>query len=156
VGKKELIWMAKLLNDSVAGQVKSMFDDQLKEPVEVAFFGSKLDCDYCDDTQQLLDEVTAVSAKLSLKIYDLEQDQALARQYRIDKAPGFTVLGRDGDLLVDYGIRFFGITSGHEFSTLIHTLILVSGRDSGLDDGTRQALKELKEPVHLQVFVTPT
>ena len=147
--------MAKLLNESVTGQVKKMFDDGLKQPVEVLYWGSE-DCEYCEDTQQLLDEVTAISEKLSLNVYDLTQDQALAKQYRIDKAPGFTVLGRDGDQLTDYGVRFFGITSGHEFSTLIHTLIMVSGRDSGLDADTRQALKELKQPVHLQVFVTPT
>ena len=147
--------MAKLLNESVTGQVKKMFDDGLQQPVEVLYWGSE-DCEYCEDTQQLLDEVTAISEKLHLNVYDLTQDQALAKQYRIDKAPGFTVLGRDGDQLTDYGVRFFGITSGHEFSTLIHTLILVSGRDSGLDADTREALKELKQPVHLQVFVTPT
>jgi alkyl hydroperoxide reductase subunit AhpF len=147
--------MAKLLNDSVTGQVKKMFDEGLKQPVEVLFWGSP-DSEYGEDTQQLLEEVTATSDKLSLKVYDLLEDLELAKQYRIDKAPGFTVLGRDDDRLTDYGVRFFGITSGHEFSTLIHTLILVSGRDSGLDEDTRAALKELKEPVHLQVFVTPT
>ena len=147
--------MAKLLNDSVTGQVKKMFEEGLQQPVEVLFWGSP-DSEYGEDTQQLLEEVTSISDKLGLKVYDLMQDLDLAKQYRIDKAPGFTVLGRDGNRLTDYGVRFFGITSGHEFSTLIHTLMLVSGRDSGLDEATRAALKELKEPVHLQVFVTPT
>lgn len=148
--------MAKLLNDSVTTQVKKMLDDGLQHPVEVLYWGGDDSCEYCADTQQLLEEVTAISPKLSLKVHDLLQDHELAQQYRIDKAPGFTVLGKDGDRLTDFGVRFFGITSGHEFGTLIHTLVLVSGRDSGLDPQTRQALKELKEPVHLQVFVTPT
>lgn len=148
--------MAKLLNDSVTSQVKKMFDEGLNQPVEVLYWGGDDSCEYCGDMQQLLEEVTAISDRLTLKIYDLQQDKALAQQYRIDKAPGFTVLGKDGDRLTDFGVRFFGITSGHEFGTLIHTLIMVSARDSGLDDKTRQALKELKQPVHLQVFVTPT
>jgi alkyl hydroperoxide reductase subunit AhpF len=53
-------------------------------------------------------------------------------------------------------VRYAGIPSGHEFSSLIQDLILVSGRDSGLSEQTREYLAGLKEPVHLQVFVTPT
>ena len=33
--------MPKLLTDSVLQQVKEVFDAQLKQPVEVLFFGSK-------------------------------------------------------------------------------------------------------------------
>jgi len=39
---------------------------------------------------------------------------------------------------------------------LIQDLILVSGRDSGLSPKTRSFLAGLKQPVTLQVFVTPT
>ncbi len=74
----------------------------------------------------------------------------------MDKSPSLVLAARDGDQLTDYGVRFAGIPSGHEFSSLIQSLILVSGRDSALDEKTRQALKALKEPVTLQVYVTPT
>jgi glutaredoxin-like protein len=147
--------MAKLLNDSVSSQVKGMFDDQLKQPVSVLFFNGDESCEYCDDTRQLLEEVTGLSEKLDLQVFEMS-DQAAAQQYHIDKTPGFVLVGKDGDQVRDYGIRFYGIPSGHEFSTLIHDLILVSGRDSGLSPETRQALKTLDKPVHLQVFVTPT
>ena len=33
---------------------------------------------------------------------------------------------------------------------------MVSRRDSGLDPKTREYLKNLQQPLHLQVFVTPT
>jgi len=64
--------------------------------------------------------------------------------------------GRDGDQILDFGVRYAGIPSGHEFSSLIHDLVLVSGRDSGLSEETRQFLSSLDQPVLLQVFVTPT
>ncbi len=147
--------MARLLDEAVTAQVSQIFEKQLTQPVEVAYFSAEA-CEYCEETRQLLEEVTSISDKLSLKVYDIKQDQALADQYGVDKTPGFVLLGRDDDRVVDYGVRFYGIPSGHEFGTLIHTLTLVSGRDSGLDPKTRQALKELKDPVHLQVFVTPT
>lgn len=145
----------KLLNESVAGQVRQAFA-QLQNPVQVLYFGAKVGCDYCDDTRQLLEEVTELSDQLSLSVHDLDDDAALAAQYKIDKAPGIVLAARDGDQVVDYGVHYAGIPAGHEFASLIQDLILVSGRDSGLNPKTRSFLKQLKQPVHLQVFVTPT
>jgi len=145
----------KLLNETIAEQVREVFT-QLIEPVEVLFFGQEAGCEYCEDTLQLVQEIVALSDKLSVEIYDIDKDASLARQYKVDKAPGIVIAGRDGDQVLDYGIRYAGIPAGHEFSSLVHDLILVSGRDSGLDDSTRQFLAGLKEPVLLQVFVTPT
>jgi glutaredoxin-like protein len=147
--------MPKLLNDDITRQVQELFE-QLKEPVEVLFFGQKEDCLYCADTLQLVREVTELSEKLSLSSYDLVEQAELARQYGVDKAPTLVFAAKDGEKLRDYGMRFTGIPSGSEFSTLIHDLMLVSGRDSGLKQNTRQALQGLKEQILLQVFVTPT
>lgn len=145
----------KLLNDEVAGQVREVFQN-LKEPVEVFFFGAKENCAYCEDTRQLVEEIVELSDLLGMQIYDLEDDAEIAGQYNVDKAPGLVLLGRDGEQLLDYGIRYAGIPSGHEFSSLINDLVLVSGRESGLDQETRQFLAGLNEPVLLQVYVTPT
>ena len=145
----------KLLNDEVIEQVEEIFAG-LQEPVQVLFFGSQQDCDYCEDTLQLVQEVVDISEKLELSIYDIEEHAALAGQYNVDKAPALVLAGRDGDQILDYGVRYAGIPSGHEFSSLIHTLLLVSGRDSDLSQDTRQKLQELDTPVHLMVFVTPT
>ena len=145
----------KLLNEEVASQVREVFN-QLQEPVEVLFFGAKEGCEYCDDTQQLVKEIVDLSDELGMEAYDLDEDAEIARQYNVDKAPGLAILGRDGEQLLDYGIRYAGIPSGHEFSSLINDLVLVSGRDSGLEQSTRDFLAGLTEPVVLQVYVTPT
>jgi alkyl hydroperoxide reductase subunit AhpF len=145
----------RLLNDAIIEQVREVFD-QLQEPVEVLFFGQEAGCEYCEDTLQLVQEIVALSDKLGVQVYDLDKDAAIALQYKVDKAPGIVIAGRDGDQILDYGIRYAGIPAGHEFSSLVHDLILVSGRDSGLDAKTRQFLAGLKEPLLLQVFVTPT
>jgi alkyl hydroperoxide reductase subunit AhpF len=145
----------KLLSDEVAGQVKEVFT-QLTQPLDVLFFGRDSDCDYCEDTLQIVQEVTSLSDMLTLSIYDLERDAEVARQYNVDKAPGLVIAGRKDGQMVDYGIRYAGIPAGHEFSALIHDLLLVSGRDSGLEPMTRDYLKGLSKPVLLQVFTTPT
>lgn len=147
--------MQELLNEEVKGQVREVFS-QLKEPTEVLFFGKSEDCEYCDDTRRLVEEIVRLSDKLALSVYDLDEDAEIARQYKVDKAPGLVITGRDGDQILDYGIRYAGIPAGHEFTSIIHDLVLVSGRDSGLSQETRETLNALDQPVLLQVFVTPT
>lgn len=149
--------MAAMLDDNVKKQVSEMFAN-LQHPVEVLLFGSesKDRCQYCAETTQLLEEVTGLSDLLSLKVYDLDKDAALAAQYKVDGTPEFVILGREGEQTLDYGIRCKGIPAGHEFTSLVNDLVLVSRRDSNLNEETRQFLRDLKEPVHLQVFVTPT
>jgi glutaredoxin-like protein len=147
--------MTDLLNEEVKDQVRQVFE-QLQEPIQVLFFGRKTECEYCDDTRQLVEEVVDLSDGLELETYDLDDDAGIAEQYKVDKAPGIVIAGRDGDQILDYGIRYAGIPSGHEFSSLVHDLVLVSGRQSGLNQRTRDFLAKLDKPVHLQVFVTPT
>jgi alkyl hydroperoxide reductase subunit AhpF len=156
--------MPNLLTDSILTQVKEVFDAQLKQPVEVLFFGSEDEenCPYCADARQLVSEVVAISDKLHLTSYDLDQDTQTAQIYHVDKVPTLVIAAREGDgspsgdTLTDFGVRYVGLPSGHEFSSLIHSLILVSGRDSGLSPQTREFLSGLTKPIHLQVFVTPT
>jgi len=148
--------MAKLLDENIQQQVKEVFQD-LHEPVTVVFFGSQQqNCDYCGQTLDLLKEIVSLSDRLSLETYDLEENADLATQYHIDKVPGFALVGKQGEQIVDYGIRYAGIPAGHEFSSLVHDLVLVSKQDSGLSPATREFLHTLDRPVHLQVFVTPT
>jgi len=149
--------MPNLLDDSIKMQVQEVLGD-LQNPVEILFFGSsdKERCAYCAETKQLLEEVSALSEQLNLQVYDIDQDAALAQQYKVDGVPEFVLAGREGDQIVDYSIRYKGIPAGHEFSSLVNDLVLISRRDSNLSPETRQFLKELTQPVHLQVFVTPT
>ena len=53
--------MTKLLNDDIIKQIREVFDGGLKNPVHVMFFGKVENCEYCDETRQLVEEVTAIS-----------------------------------------------------------------------------------------------
>jgi alkyl hydroperoxide reductase subunit AhpF len=147
--------MAQLLNADILKQIQEVFGG-LKNPVQLMFFGSKHDCPYCDDTRQLVEEVVATSDLLSFTVYDMEADGDLAAKYNVDKAPGLVIAAKEGEQITDFGVRLSGIPSGHEFTSLIQDIILVSNRDSGLNPQTRAFLKGLDKPILLQVFVTPT
>jgi len=147
--------MEKLLNEEVVGQIKQAFAGLL-HPVQILFFGSKENCDYCNETQQLLSEISAVDEKINLSVHDVNDDAALAAQYNVDKTPVIVIASKDGGQVVDLGIRFAGIPAGYEFGTLINDIILASKQDSGLSAATREFLKKLTQPLLLQVFATST
>jgi glutaredoxin-like protein len=147
--------MERVLNDQIIKQIQEAFAE-IQEPVQVLLFGSKDNCDYCNETQSLLEEVTALSDKLGLSVYDMQENKDVASKFNVTNTPGIVIAAKDGAEVTNLGIQFSGIPSGHEFSTLINDIVIVSKRESGLNEKTREFLKNLDKPLHLQVFVTPT
>jgi hypothetical protein len=52
-----------------------------------------------------------LSEKIELKVYDFVSDGEQAKSYRIERIPATAVTGEK-----DYGIRFYGLTAGYEFT----------------------------------------
>lgn len=123
----------------------------MEHPVKIINFTQAFECQFCKETRQLLEEVAGLSDKITLTVYEFEENKDKAEAFKIDKIPATVVMGEK-----DYGIRFFGIPSGYEFSTLLEDILMVSRRDSGLSKETRKKLAELEKELHLQVFITPT
>lgn len=148
--------MERILDDELTGQLQAIFTERLREPVGLIFFESADTCEYCAETRQLLEEVVALTDRVTLQTHRLEVEGDLAAQYHVDKTPGLVITALNGTEIVDYGIRYAGIPAGHEFTSLINDILLVSARDSGLNEATRAFLKGLSQEVKLQVFVTPS
>lgn len=143
-----------LLKEADQQHLRQQFEE-LTEPVKLVMFTQEMECQYCSETRMISEEVAELSDKISVEVYDFVRDQEIAEQYNIDKIPAIAIV-RGGDQPKDYGIRFFGIPSGYEFSSLIENIMMVSRGESGLSAETKAWTAGLEEPVHLQVFVTPT
>lgn len=148
--------MEKLLNNDISKQVQEVFEQTLQQPVQILFFGSESRCEYCEPTLELLNEIVPLSDSLTISIHDVDKDPQLAAKYRVDKTPGIVLAARDGSEITDYGIRYAGMPSGHEFTSLINDIIMVSQRVTDLNDDTRAFLSTIEQEILLQVFVTPT
>jgi len=109
------------------------------------------ECDYCKETRELLEEVTALSEKLHLEMRDFVRDKQEADSLGVTRIPAFVLQGR-----AKGKVRYFGIPAGYEFSTLIEDIIDVSKGTTNLSDTTREALATVDQDLHIQVFVTPT
>lgn len=124
---------------------------KMTKPVKLVFFTQQFECQHCQLTHELLNELSALSDKIRVEIFDFVKDDAKVKQYDIKRIPAIVVEGAK-----DYGIRFYGIPAGYEFSTLIEDIIDVSNGTTSLSQETKNELKKLTNPVHIQAFVTPT
>lgn len=129
--------------------------EKLQQPVKLIVFTQEMECQYCSETRMIAEEISALSDKISLEVYDFVNDKEMSIEYRIDKIPA-TIVMRGGNKAKDYGIRYYGIPSGYEFSSLIEDVMMVSSGESGLSAETKTLVGQLEQPLHLQVFITPT
>jgi glutaredoxin-like protein len=128
---------------------------KLDQPVKLIMFTQEFECQYCRETRELIEELSELSESVTNEILDFVNDKEVAQAYAIDKIPALAIV-KDGEVTKDYGIRYFGIPSGYEFSSLINSIMMVGKGDSGLSTETKQWVSSLESPIHMQVFVTPT
>ncbi len=139
-----------LLSETIKAQVKDMFND-LRNEVKIITFTQEIECYACKDNRMLMEEISTLSEKIKLEIYDFVNDKQQTEKYKIDKIPATVIAGEK-----DFGIRFYGIPAGYEFMSLIHAIKLVSSGISTLPEFLKEKIKNLIKPVHIQVFVTLT
>ncbi len=142
--------MASYLSDAVKKEVRTHLA-RLDRPVRLAYFTQKNACGACREQQLLLEELTALSPKLTLEVRELVADAPEAKRYGVDKVPATLVLGDK-----DYGIRFYGLTGGYEFGSLLEAIVMVSTGKSGLDPQVEALARRIAVSVHLEVMVTLT
>jgi len=129
----------------------------MTRPVRLVFFTQTLDCETCLQARQILDELPALSDKISIEEVNFILDQDKAAKYAIDRVPAIAIVSQDesgGER--DSKIRFLGTPAGYEFISLIHAIRLAGGGASHLSDESRTRLAAVDKPMTLRVFTTPT
>ncbi len=119
---------------------------------ETPLFIPGQECETCNDTRALLEEIAGLSDKIHLEVQEFVADNELAREHKIDRVPALVMTAEP----VKGKVRYFGMPSGYEFSVLLGTLLDVSKGKSDLSEPTVETLQTLDKDVHIQVFVTPT
>lgn len=139
-----------LINDDDRKKLEQLFTE-LENDVTLVMFTQEMECQYCQITREMLEEVSALSPKLKLELKDFVADAEEAESYGVDKIPATIILGDR-----DYGIRLFGTPAGYEFTTLVEDIMDVSRRDPGLSQEVLDQLAKVDQPVHMQAMITPT
>lgn len=144
------------IDERTAEQVEDMLAE-LPRPIRLTLFVKDQDCMLCSDTEGLLNEVATLSPKVELQILNMDQEPEWVDKMGIALAPALVIEAQDeqGEW-VDYGVRYYGIPSGYEFTSLITSIGLVSQGESQLSSETQELLQNLEDEVKVEVFVTPT
>ena len=131
---------------------------KMARAVKLLFFTQTLDCETCLLTRQVLDELPALSDRITIDEVNLVLDGDRARQYRVDRVPAVVPVSVDeAGQAVDSRIRFLGTPAGYEFISLVRAVLLVGGgRELDLSEESRARLDAVDKPFTLQVFTTPT
>ncbi len=145
-----------LISQKDADFLRDEFETNLVNPVKLVMFTQSIECQFCAETRQIVEEISELSDKIVAEIYNFVADKAVAELYGVDKIPAIAVLRVEDGADKDYGIRFYGIPSGYEFTSVIEDIIDVSKGESGLQPRSKEAVAGITEPVHFLVFVTPT
>jgi len=140
-----------LIRDEQKERIKSDFREKLENPVKILMFTQEVECQFCAQTRQLINELAPLDERIAVEVYDFVRDASKAKEYAVDKVPALVVMGEK-----DFGVRFYGLPYGYELQTLLDAVINVSKKQTDLSDETKNRLKEIKKPVHIQVFVTLT
>ena len=139
--------------------VRQRFETELKRNVNITLFTQRnigglfipgRECASCGPAQQMLDEVSALSPKISLEVIDFFGSRQEAKDRGIERIPAIIVSSNRED-----NVRFYGLPAGFEFAVLLDTIVSASDNKSPLQLETRKRLRRLSSEAHIQVFVTP-
>ncbi len=151
-----------LIPDQEKAQLKRTFRKDLKAEVNLRLFTQRpspiavpgRECRYCLQTQQMLEELAALSPKVHLETVDIYAQPDLARDQGITRVPAIA-FGIKRGTQGGPKLRFFGIPLGYQLAVIVENIRTISRGVSPLSMDTRKKLRGINQPVHIQVFVTP-
>lgn len=149
--------MGSLLSEKDAADIQKLFSEQLVEPVVLRLFvqdkSQPGECMYCNETEQISQEIAHLSDKIQLQIHQYPTDDEKVKQYDVERVPAIILEKSDGQ---DSGVRFYGIPSGYEFGTLIEDITDISTGKTKLSSDLVSQVEHLDKDVTIKVFTTPT
>ena len=147
------------LSDRDKADIKRRLRKEMKADVTISLFTTTpsvlaipgRECPTCPETRKLLQDLAGLSPKLHLKQYDFFSQTEERDRYGVERVPAIVLEGQAGSLL-----RYYGIPEGYEFAVFLESINSISRGVSPLALDTRKKLRKVNQPVHIQVFVTPS
>jgi len=140
-----------ILSAQNEADLKKIFQ-QLRDPVTLLVFSQSLEApELCAQNEALAREVAALSDLITVEVLNPAIDRERAQAHGVTRVPAMVVVGSR-----DYGLRFWGVPTGYEFSNLVDAIVLASTGAPSLSPETTTALAGLAADVDIKVFSTPT
>jgi alkyl hydroperoxide reductase subunit AhpF len=149
-----------MISERERQQIREIFERDLVSDVRLEVFYKKPSMLFVPGRQEsqsgpeaetLVRELAELTERVQVEAHDIAAEPDSAAAAGVTRVPAVLLHGRNAGK-----VRFLGAPSGYEFSTLIADIVDISKGEVSLSDETRAALGAIAEPVHIQVFSTPT
>ena len=96
-----------LISDKDAEFLRKEFEMNLVEPVKLVMFTQEMECQFCAETRQIVEEISELSDKIAVVIYDFTADKAaieavLGEQFgtvrAVDTTDGLRITFESGEI----------------------------------------------------------
>ncbi len=141
--------MPNLLPQDVADKIKEILTEMVN-PITIVLFTDHKSPTVAE-TEQLLKETSALSAKINLLVRDYTKDTEEVKKYDIQRVPAFVMLDKENNYR---GVKFNGIPAGHEINSYLSALLEMSGASSKLQEDMSKRIAKIQKPINIKVFVT--
>ncbi len=138
-----------MLDDSTKKAVQQRLKD-LSGPITLLSFTTK-DCELCPQIEELLEEISELNNKISVKKLKVETSPAEVKKYSVEHPPTIVFEGKNKKHL-----QYHGIPAGHEFATFLQVILDVARGEPNIPKEMKDKINSIDFPVHFRVFVTPT
>ena len=144
----------RFIPESEAGALRAHLDKELGGPVTLDLFiepksaivvPGRSECELCEETRDLLQDVASLSDQITLTVHDVRTESDLARETGVSRVPTLVLRGAARGV-----VRYLGIPAGPEFGTLLEDLAAVSRGTTTLNEESRTKLASLTKPVLLR------
>ncbi|MGB9832333.1 MAG: protein disulfide oxidoreductase [Caldisericum exile] len=149
--------MERLLKEKDVEYIKDLFEKNLKDEVTLTLFletngpkVTKFNEQYLPYTEEIAKEVAELSPKIKLNIY--KDNEEKEKEYGVKAVSALFIEGPK----TNKNIVYYGIPSGHEFSSLLEDIIDVSKGETELPVDIKEKVRKISSSVEILVFVTPT
>jgi glutaredoxin-like protein len=154
--------MIPLKDQELIGQ---KFAAELIGPVKIDYFTERESaltvpgrrpCAYCKPTREMLQELSGLSDRISLRVHIFEEAAEERVKFAIERIPGTVLRGTATRPAGPPSFKFYGMPGGTEFPAFLESIVDISRGEVLLAKDSVKELKKLRDEVFVRVFVTPT
>lgn len=141
-----------VMDEKTKEVVKKMFSENMKDDVQMLVLTKETQEEtskkYTEVVIELANELKEIEPRIKVSFEKLEESK-YTKKLNLETTP--TILLNPED----YNIIFNGAPVGHEFNSLMNTIIMVSQKDSHLSEESKKKIKEISKETRIRTFVTP-
>jgi len=144
---REQEYLRQKFRDELVGEVRIEHFTQREMGL---FVPGRQPCPSCKPARQMVEELSRLSSKIRLRVYEFSQETQAAARWGVDHIPASVIHTADGRQF-----KYYGVPLGHQFVAFVEGIVDLSRGELALSKDATKLLSRLNKDVHVQVLVAP-